>query len=81
MKMKAAFLFCVLLFIAGCGSDKPEAPAPAAAPGRTETRGLEAAGAAGYDGAGVRRSVDKMLNQNDARNAETKRALDQASEK
>jgi hypothetical protein len=79
MKSKAAILLCLTVFMVSCDTDKPKVTSPAAAHGRAETRGLEAAGAAGYDGAGVRRSVDKMLDQNDARDAETKRAIDRAN--
>ena len=85
MKLKAVFLLCAALIIVGCGSDQPKLSssesAPPTPPGRNESRGLEAADVAGYNGTGIRRSVDKMLNQNDARNAETKKIIDQANEK
>jgi hypothetical protein len=85
MKILAAFLLCVTVFVVSCSADKPKASnsesASPAAPGRADSRSLEAAGVVGYDGAAIRRSVDKALNQNDARNAETKKAIDQATEK
>ena len=37
--------------------------------------------AVGYDGAAMRRSIDKALNQNDARNAEQQKAIEQANGK
>ena len=69
-----------LLLLTACGTTPPPAPPPAApeppAPpaGRPETRQLPAADAVGYDGAGIRRAVDRTL---DARDAQQK-ALDDA---
>jgi hypothetical protein len=85
MKILAAFLLCATVFVVSCSSDKPNASnsesSSPAAPGRVDTRGLEAASVVGYDGAGIRRSVDNALNQNDAQTAETKKAIVQATEK
>ena len=85
MKILIALLLLATLFTAGCDADKPKASnsesAPPASLGRAETRGLKAAGAVGYDGAGIRCSVDNALNQNDAHNAESKKAIDQATGK
>ena len=67
---------CIMIFIAGCGPGTPEVSAPSKATGRIGTRGLEAASAAGYNGAAVRRSVDSMLDRTDARNAEMKHAME-----
>ncbi|MGO9377742.1 MAG: hypothetical protein ACLPN1_18950 [Dissulfurispiraceae bacterium] len=80
MKTKVAILFCLTIFMVSCAdksrSSTSDSPL-AAAPGKAETRALEAAGAVGYVGAGIRHSVDNALNQNDAINAETKKEMDQ----
>lgn len=66
-------------------SDKPKTSTsdstPPQATGRAETHGLEAASAVGYDGAGIRRQVDKALNKTDAQTAETKKEMDQINGK
>jgi hypothetical protein len=84
MKTAIAFLFCLSLFMVSCG-DKPKAATsestPPQAAGRSETRGLEAASAVGYDGAAIRHQVDNALNKTDAQNAEMKKAMDQADGK
>jgi hypothetical protein len=84
--MKIAFivLSLVLAFMLGCGADKSKSSdsgstEPSA--GRSDTRAIEAASAVGYDGSAMRRSVDKALNQNDARNAEQQKAIEQATGK
>ncbi len=76
MRRMTLVLMTVTL-LAGCGPGKPEVT-PSPDSGRAETRRLEAARAAGYDGTAVRRSVDKVLDQTDARNAETARIVDAA---
>jgi hypothetical protein len=63
----------------GSSDDNCNQMAPAA--GRSDTRAIEAASAVGYDGAAMRCSVDKALNQNDARNAEQQKAIGQATGK
>ncbi len=84
MKRTLALLLCLTVFLISCG-DKPKAPtsdsAPPQATGRDETRGLEAAGAVGYDGAAIRRQVDNALNKTDVQNAETRKAMDQINAK
>jgi hypothetical protein len=84
MKITIIALSFVLVFISGCDADKSKTSdsgttQPAA--GRTDTRAIEAASAVGYDGAAMRRSVDKALNQNDARNAGQQKAIEQAAGK
>jgi hypothetical protein len=84
MKTTVIALSFVLVVISGCGADKSKsadsgATQPAA--GRSDTRAIEAASAVGYDGSAMRRSVDKALNQNDARNAEQQKAIEQAGGK
>jgi hypothetical protein len=59
---------------------EPAEPAKAVEPAkepRPETRKIEAAGAAGYNGKTIRRSVDKVLDKNDQRNAEIEKAAQQ----
>jgi outer membrane biogenesis lipoprotein LolB len=68
-------LMCAIaLLLAGCSpasspqsKDKPQ--------GRHETKGLEGASAAGYDGKAIRKSVDTTLNKNDERNQELEQGL------
>jgi hypothetical protein len=85
MKIIAAVLSGLMLIMSGCGEDKSKTSSsessPAIGPGRTETRGIEASSIVGYDGAGMRRSVDRALNQADARNAEQAKAIEQATGK
>ena len=66
----------VLVALSGCGDDPaPPAQAPPAPPqGREETRKLEAAGAAGYDGAALRHSADQMLDGRDRQAKELEEA-------
>jgi hypothetical protein len=84
MKIAVIALSFVLVFMFGCGADKSKSSDSVStqpAPGRSETRGIEAASAVGYDGSAMRRSVDKALNQNDARNTEQQKAIEQATGK
>ncbi len=69
-------VFAVLVMVlAGCGDDPPPPPvAPAQPQGREETRKLEAAGAAGYDGAALRQSADQMLDGRDRQAKELEEA-------
>ena len=84
MKIAVIALSFLLVFLFGCGADKSKSSdsgstQPSA--GRPDTRAVGAASAVGYDGAAMRRSVDKALNQNDARNAEQQKAIEQANGK
>ena len=84
MKTTVIAMSFALVFISGCGADKSKTSdsgttQPAA--GRTDTRAIEAASAVGYDGSAMRRSVDKALNQSDARTAEQQKAIEQAAGK
>jgi hypothetical protein len=84
MKIAVIALLFVLVFMFGCGADKSKSSDSGSTPptaGRTDTRPIEAASAVGYDGSAMRRSVDKALNQNDARNTEQQKAIEQATGK
>ena len=84
MKTTLALLLCLTVFLVSCGQ-KPKSStsdsAPPQATGRPETRGLEAAGAVGYDGTAIRHEVDNALNKTDVQNAETKKEMDQINAK
>ena len=54
------------------GSTQPSA-------GRPDTRAVEAASVVAYDGSAMRRTVDKTLNQNDARITEQQNAIEQTT--
>ena len=66
MRTYSVVLLGAALFLSACTS-APQQPAAQKDQGRPETKKLEAATAAGYDGAAVRKSVDKTLNSNDDR--------------
>jgi len=84
MKIAVIALSLVLVFMFGCSADKSKtsdsgSTQPSA--GRPDTRPIGAASAVGYDGAAMRRSADKALDKNDARNAEQQKAIEQAAGK
>ena len=58
----AAAVTASFIVLSGCGKTEAQ--------GRTETVNIEALGAVGQNSTAVRRSVDKVLNANDARNRE-----------
>ncbi len=66
MRTFSAVLLGAVLFLSACTSS-PQQPVAQKDQGRPETKKLEAATAAGYDGAAVRKTVDKTLNSNDDR--------------
>ena len=85
MKIMAVSLLCVTVFMISCGIDSPlseasnSQSAPLVATGTAKS--LEYSWRCRYDSAGIRRSVDNALNLNDARNAETKKRIDQTNGK
>jgi hypothetical protein len=84
MKITVIALVFAAVFMFGCGVDKSKSSDSGSAQpsnGRPDTRAVDAASAVGYDGAAMRRSVDKALNQNDARIAEQQKAIEQANGK
>jgi Holliday junction resolvasome RuvABC DNA-binding subunit len=84
MKTAIVVVSFILLLAPGCGADKSKQVAPdeqKPSAGRSDTKAIEAATAVGYDGSAMRRSVDKALNQADARAADQKKAIEQATGK
>jgi hypothetical protein len=63
-----------MLFILSCGSGSPAPKAKDTSQGRSETRVVEGASAAGYDGSQMRKKIDKTLDRNDERNKEIEKA-------
>ncbi len=65
------FSFIILiLFVLSCGSGNPAPKAKDVPQGRPETKIVEGASAAGYNGSQMRKKIDKTLDQNDERNKE-----------
>jgi hypothetical protein len=74
--MKKALIIASMgaALLAGCSSSK--APQENGTDqGRAETKTLEGASAAGYNGSAVRKTVDTTLNNNDAHNREIDSSL------
>jgi hypothetical protein len=57
-----------IVFVLGCGSNNPAPKAKDVPQGRPETKVVEGATAAGYNGSQMRKKIDKTLDQNDERN-------------
>jgi len=84
VKKLVVMLSLILVFMFGCSADKSNSSdlgSTQPSSGRPETRAIDAANVVGYDGAAMRHSVDKTLDQNDARNAEQQKAIDQTTGK
>jgi len=72
--MKFLLTICITAtLLAGCSSSGPQQTTEKYE-GRPETRKLEGASAAGYDGVAVRKSVDNALNKNDNHNQDLDKA-------
>ena len=76
----SSFLFAVL-FILGCGSGSPAPKAKDTTQGRAETKVVEGASAAGYNGSQMRKKIDKTLDRNDERNKEIEKGAAAAASK
>jgi len=74
------FVF-TMLFILSCGSGSPAPKAKDVPQGRAETKMVEGATAAGYNGSQMRKKIDKTLDRNDERNKEIEKAAGGASSK
>ena len=74
------FVF-TMLFILSCGSGSPAPKAKDTSQGRAETKVVEGATAAGYNGSQMRKKIDKVLDQNDERNKEIEKGAAAAASK
>jgi len=74
-------LLIVMLFILSCGSGSPAPKAKDVPQGRAETKVVEGASAAGYNGSQMRKKIDKTLDRNDERNKEIEKAAGGAPSK
>jgi len=84
VKKALVTLSLILVFMFSCSPDKSKSSdsgsmQPSA--GRPDTRAVEAASVVGYDGSAMRHTVDKTLNQNDARITEQQNAIEQTTGK
>ncbi len=78
MGRKLLFLVMIAALLFGCS--KAEEPRPKYE-GRSESKGLQAADAVGYDGTAIRKGVDNMLNKTDQHNESADKALNGEEEK
>ena len=74
-------LLIVMLFILSCGFGSPAPKAKDVPQGRAETKVVEGASAAGYNGSQMRKKIDKTLDRNDERNKEIEKAAGTAPSK
>ena len=72
------FVF-TMLFILNCGSGSPAPKAKDVPQGRSETKVVEGASAAGYNGNMMRKKIDKTLDRNDERNKEIEKSTGSAA--
>ena len=77
-ELSAALLLAISLN--SCGGEADNTQSKNADTGREGTKKLEAAGAVGYDGQALRKSVDKMLDKRDQQNADLEDAQNQSDE-
>lgn len=56
--------------IVGCGSGSPAPKAKGTPHGRPETRAVEGATAAGYNGSQIRKKIDKVIDRTEERSRE-----------
>jgi len=70
-----------MLFVLSCGSGNPAPKANGAPGGRSETKAVESASVAGYNGSQMRKKIDKTLDRNDERNKEIEKAAGSAPSK
>jgi hypothetical protein len=68
-----------MIFVLSCGSNNPAPKAKDTPQGRAETKVVEGASAAGYNGSQMRKKIDKTLDQNDERNREIEKGAGAAS--
>lgn len=70
-----------IALLAGCGPGSPSPKARVATPGRAETKVVEAASAAGYNGSQMRKKIDRVLDQDDARTRQIEKEAGSAASK
>jgi hypothetical protein len=70
-----------MFFVLSCGSDSPPPKTKGTPEGRSETKIVEGASAAGYNGSQMRKKIDKTLDQNDERNKEIEKGAGAAASK
>jgi len=63
-----------MLFVLSCSSGSPAPKAKDVPQGRPETKVVEGASAAGYNGSQMRKKIDKTLDRNDERNKEIEKS-------
>ena len=78
MKIKITIL-CTIALLVGCSSSS-QPQSGEKYHGRAETKKLEGASTAGYDGTAVRKSVDNTLNKKDEHNQDLNKALKSGAE-
>ena len=74
MRNGVIILCTITGFLAGCSSSN-QPQSGGTYQGREETKTLEAASAAGYDGTAIRKYVDNTLDKNDDHNQELDKAV------
>jgi hypothetical protein len=75
------YIAVAMLFILSCGSGNPAPKAKGTPEGRSETKVVEGASAAGYNGSQMRKKIDKVLDRNDERNQEIEKGAGGAPSK
>jgi len=79
MKKCMLMFFTIIPLLAGCSvSDQKQSTEKYE--GRKETKPIEGASAAGYDGTAMRKSVDNALDKNDSHNQELEKAKKSSDE-
>ena len=78
---RMACLVFAILFVLSCGSGSPAPKAKDTSQGRVETKSVEGATAAGYNGSQLRKKIDKVLDRNDERNKEIEKGVGGAPSK
>lgn len=73
--IKKIISLLIFLSVAGCDYLKEAQKKYDHYEGRSETVNVQALDAVGYNGTAVRKTVDKVLDQNDARQKEIEKAL------
>jgi len=78
---RLSFFLFVMLLILNCGSGSPAPKAKDVPQGRAETKIVEGASAAGYNGNQMRKKIDRTLDRNEERNREIEKGAGGAPSK